>query len=180
MAAKPKKDAPSWSDVKARLAEFDRAGLLGLVQDLYAASKDNQAFLHTRFGLGGDLLDPYKAAIDRWLWPNVYRNQNFSVSKAKKAIADYKKASGRPEGLAELMVFFCERGAGFCREFGVEDEAFMVALVRMFEQALKQMAALPKEQRDAMLDRLDRVSVVSDALGYGVADDMEAMLADYR
>jgi hypothetical protein len=36
----------------------------------------------------------------------------------------------------ELMVFFCERGAGFCREFGVDDEAFMAALVRMFEQAL--------------------------------------------
>ena len=35
MAAKPKKAAPSWSDVKATLAEFDRAGLLGLVQDLY-------------------------------------------------------------------------------------------------------------------------------------------------
>jgi hypothetical protein len=31
-----------------------------------------------------------------------------------------------------------------------------------------------------MLDRLNRVSVVSDALGYGVADDMEAMLADDR
>jgi hypothetical protein len=29
MAAKPEKAAPSWSDVKARLAEFDRAGLLG-------------------------------------------------------------------------------------------------------------------------------------------------------
>jgi hypothetical protein len=180
MAAKPKKVAPSWSDVKARLAEFDRAGLLGLVQDLYAASKDNQAFLHTRFGLGDDVLDPYKATIDRWLWPDVYRNQNFSVSKAKKAISDYKKASAHSEGLAELMVFFCERGAGFCREFGVDDEAFMVALVRMFEQALKQVAALAEEQRDAMLDRLDRVSVVSDALGYGVADDMEAMLAEYR
>ena len=34
MAAKPEKAAPTWSDVKARLAEFDRAGLLGLVQDL--------------------------------------------------------------------------------------------------------------------------------------------------
>ena len=44
-----KKTAPSWSDVKARLADFDRVGLVGLVQDLYAASKDNQAFLHTRF-----------------------------------------------------------------------------------------------------------------------------------
>jgi hypothetical protein len=177
---KLKKAAPSWSDVKTRLAEFDRAGLLGLLQDLYAASKDNQSFLHTRFGLGGDVLDPYKATIDRWLWPNVYRNQTFSVSKAKKAISDYKKASGRPEGLAELMVFFCERGAGFAREFGVDDEAFMVALVRMFQQALKQVAVLPEEQRVAMLDRLERVSVVSDALGYGVADDMETLLTDYR
>lgn len=111
MAAKPKKAAPSWSDVKVRLAGFDRTALLVLVQDLYAASKDNQAFLHARFGLGGDVLDPYKATIDRWLWPDVYKNQDVSVSKAKKAIADYKKASGRPEGLAELMVFFCERAA---------------------------------------------------------------------
>ena len=37
---------PSWSDVKGKLADFDRPGLIGLVQDLYAASKDNQAFIH--------------------------------------------------------------------------------------------------------------------------------------
>ena len=45
-----KKNAPSWSDVKVGLTEFDRAGLIGLVQDLYAASKDNQSFLHAREG----------------------------------------------------------------------------------------------------------------------------------
>ena len=38
-----KKTAP-WSDVKAKLTDLNRAGLLGLIQDLYAASKDNQAF----------------------------------------------------------------------------------------------------------------------------------------
>ena len=27
---------------------------MGLIQDLYAAQKDNQTFLHTRFGLGED------------------------------------------------------------------------------------------------------------------------------
>ena len=62
---KTPKSTPSWSDVKTKLADFDRAGLMGLVQDLYAASKDNQAFLHARFGLGEDVLKPYKAAIDR-------------------------------------------------------------------------------------------------------------------
>lgn len=43
-----KKTAHSWSDANAKLAAFDRAGLLGLVQDLYAASKDNRALLHAR------------------------------------------------------------------------------------------------------------------------------------
>ena len=92
-----KKATPSWIDVKAKLADFDRAGLLTLVQDLYTASKDNQAFLHARLHLGDDALKPYKATIDRWLWPDVFKNQDTSVAKAKKAIADYKKALGAPD-----------------------------------------------------------------------------------
>lgn len=98
-----KKTTPSWSDVKIKLADFDRAGLISLVQDLYAASKDNQTFLHARFGLGGDVLKPYKVIIDRWLWPDMFKNQDTSVSKAKKAVSDYKKAVGQSDGLAELM-----------------------------------------------------------------------------
>src|SRR6266571_7868995 len=88
-------EAPTWSDIKEKLADFDRAGMLTLVQDMYGASKDNQAFLHARFGLGADTLKPYKATIARWLWPDLSRGQDTSISKAKKAIADYKKAVGR-------------------------------------------------------------------------------------
>jgi len=58
-----KKNTPSWSDVKTRLTDFDRTGLIGLVQDLYAASKDNKVFLHARFELGDDSLESYKATI---------------------------------------------------------------------------------------------------------------------
>ena len=71
MARRQPASKPSWTDVKAKLASFDRLGLLGLIQDLYAAHKDNQAFLHTRFGLGADVLHPYKETLDRWLWPDV-------------------------------------------------------------------------------------------------------------
>src|ERR1700689_4020108 len=38
------KSQPKWTDVKAKLASFDRAGLLALVQDLYAAHPDNRSF----------------------------------------------------------------------------------------------------------------------------------------
>jgi hypothetical protein len=47
---------------------------LGLVQDLYAVSKGNQAFLHSRLALGPDQLDRYKAGISRWICPDALSN----------------------------------------------------------------------------------------------------------
>ncbi len=161
------------------MTAFDRASLVGLVQDLYAASKDNQAFLHARLRLGEAVLEPYKAAIDRWLWPDVFKNQDTSVAKAKEAIADYKKASGAADGLAELMVFFCERASGFSFDVGLDDEAQMSALVRIFEQASKAVAALPEMQRPALWARQEMVRDRSHDIGYGVGEDMDALLAEY-
>ena len=87
MATRQPQSQPAWTDVKTKLADFDRLGLLGLIQDLYAANKDNRTFLHARFGLGPDVLAPYKEALDRWLWPDVLRKQDTSVVKAKHAIS---------------------------------------------------------------------------------------------
>jgi hypothetical protein len=173
------KSHPSWTDVKAKLAGFDRAGLLDLIQSLYSAHKDNQIFLHSRFGLGGDVLEPYKKIIDRWLWPDVLRNQDTSVSQAKRAISDYKKAVGDPEGVAELMVFYCEQAAGFCDAICTDDEGYFDALVRMFEQALKFANVLSPDRREDLLSRLDRVRTVSHDFGYGVGDDMDFFLSKY-
>jgi hypothetical protein len=177
MAKRKSKSQPTWTDVKAKLADFDRAALLGLVQNLYAAQKETRAFLHARLGLGEDVLEPYKETIDRWLWPDVFRKQDTSVSQAKRAISDYKKAVGDPEGLAELMVFYCERAAGFCSDICSDDEGYFDALVRMFEQALKLAKALSADRRDEILARLDRVRVISHEFGYGVGDDMDFLLS---
>ena len=65
MAKRDSKSQPTWNDVKAKLAAFDRPALLDLVHHLYAAHKDNQAFLHARFDLGEDVLEPHKKTIDR-------------------------------------------------------------------------------------------------------------------
>jgi hypothetical protein len=179
MAKRKPKTQPTWTDVKAKLADFDRAALLGLIQSLYAAHKDNQMFLHSRFGLAEDVLEPYKKTIDRWLWPDVLRNQDTSVSQAKRAISDYKKAVGDPEGLAELMVFYCEQASGFCSDIASDDEGYFNALVRMFEQALKIVNALSVDRRDELLTRLDSVRVISRNIGYGVEDDMDFLMSKF-
>src|ERR1700739_4971171 len=179
MTKRPPRSEPRWTDIKAKLASLDRMGLIGLVQDLYRLHKDNQTFLHTRFGLGEDALKPYKETLDRWLWPDVLRNQDTSVAKAKQAISSYRKAVGEAVGLAELMVFFCERAPGFCNDVGYQDESYINALVNMFEQAIKVTRQLSAGDRNALIVRLDRVRTISHNLGYGVGDDMDSLLANY-
>lgn len=179
MARRPPASKPTWTDVKAELAKFDRPGLLALIQDLYAAYKDNQSFLHARLGLGENVLQPYKETLDRWLWPDVLRNQDTSVVKAKQAISSYKKAVGDPIGLAELMVFYCERAAGYCSDVGYQDDSYFNALVRMFEQALKIIILLSSSDRNLLMARLDKVRTLSQNFGYGVDIDMDSLLSKY-
>jgi len=179
MAKRQSKSQPGWADVKAKLAGFDRAALLGLVHDLYVARKDNQSFLQARFGLGENALEPYKKIIDRWFWPDVMRQQDTSVSKAKQAIADYKKALGDPTGVAELMVYYCERAAGFSRDVSHDDAGYFDALVRMFEQALKTTDTLRASVRGNLIVRLERVRDISREFGYDVADHMDVLLSEF-
>ena len=179
MVTRQSKSQPSWTDVKAKLASFDRKGLLALIQDLYAAHKDNQTFLHARFGVGEDALQPYKQIIDRWVSPDVFKKQDISVVKARQAISNYKKAVGESAGLAELMVFFCERAAGFCSDYGNDDESYFDALLLMFEQALTVANTLPASSRDALIARLDLVSDICQNFGYGVGETMDYFLVQH-
>lgn len=64
---------------------------------------------------------PYKRTIARSLWPDL--NKPVSVAAAKKAISSYNKASGRAEGTAELMVFFCEQAQDSFTTWGCRTKA---------------------------------------------------------
>ncbi len=124
------------------------------------------------------MLQPYKKTIDRWLWPDVFRRQDTSVSKAKQALSDYKRALGDPEGVAELMVFYCERAAEFSRDVSQDDAAYFDALVRMFEQALETTNILASDIRSGLLARLDRVRNTCHGFGYGVGDDIDVLFSE--
>jgi hypothetical protein len=114
-----------------------------------------------------------------WLWPDAFSRQAPSVLKAKQAISNYKKAIGDPAGLAELMVFYCEQASGFASDLGYQDESYLNALVRMFEQTATITTTLPAGGRDALVARLERVRTAGHKCGYGVGDDMDSILAKY-
>jgi hypothetical protein len=50
---------------------------------------DTSQLLFATFSVGPDPLGSYKATISRWINPDLMKNQTVSVSRAKKAIADY-------------------------------------------------------------------------------------------
>jgi hypothetical protein len=173
-----KKSSPSWNDVKTALVDFDRAALRGLVQDLYTASKDNQAFLHARLGLGYDQLRPFKATISRWISPDLMKGQPVSVSKAKKAIADYKKAIGRPEGMAELAIFYCEEAIGFLESCSMDDEKYFGAVIRMYGRSLEIVSSLLPAQRTTYLERLDKLRSRGRNVGWVVEEEFNSLWYD--
>ena len=174
MTARPRRTSPVWSDVKGKLAGFDRAGLVGLVQDLYAASEANRTFLHAQFGLGADLLAPYKCD-DRTLALAQCSQEPgcVGIRRQEGPLGFQRPPAHQRKGLAEPMVFYCERAACFAREYGMDDPGYLDALVRMFEQALKVPVTLADAERDA-------VRVASRDFGFGVGYNIPKLLAKYR
>ena len=81
--------------------------------------------------------------------------------------------------MAELMVFYCERAAGFSRNVSHEDAGYFDALVRMFEQALKTVNTLAANVQGDLIARLERVRNISREFGYGIADDMDVLLSEF-
>ncbi len=171
------KTKPIWTDVKNRLADFDRAGLQQLVADLYAFHKDNQAFLHARFGLGVNPIDAYKLRVAAALAPDITRKRNatISVATAKKAISEYNRAVGDPVGILELRLFWCETAVTFCMDYGYGDIGYLDALALQFSEACTVLSALDEPLLDNTIERLTDIRDEAQ-MGYGVSDYMEDAL----
>ena len=98
-----------------------------------------------------------------------------SVLKAKRAIADYRKAIGHPEGLVELSIFYCEEALSFLESCGMEDESYFHALIRMYDQALRLVSNLPPDVRIGYTDRLDKLRSRGRHVGWGVEDELNSL-----
>jgi hypothetical protein len=177
--AKKIKTKPSWVDVKESLADIDRAGLMQLIADMYATNKINQSFLHTRFYLGGDPLDAYKKRIHKALFPNVMgRNSDVKITDAKKAITEYQKAIGLPDGMSELRLYFCEVAMDFSMEYGYAEDGFFNAVYLQFKKIVETLGNISRDQVEDTLDRLYDLRNMASKVGYGLEDEMGDLLAE--
>ncbi len=167
-----KKKSPSWIDIKRIINSFEKKQLVELTGDLYRLSTINKDFLHARFSLGEDPLEPYKRIIQNGIHPYLEGNETLDIQSATEAISHFSKAIDDAKGEAELMVFFVECGNNFTLSYGDIDEDFYDSLLSMYEKALETVFELPIKEQKTFRDRLHEVMVSASDIGWGYHDGL--------
>ena len=169
---KPAKKPGGWSAARQHLATWDRPALLALVKDLYDAAAVNRDFIQARCQAdesGGEVLEKYRGKVVEPFFP-ARGFGKLKLGEARKAIRDYRKATGNLPGTAELLMTYVENGTRFTHEYGDIDERFY----RSVESALEELAALlrgeARELYPSFSGRLASVEQMADGIGWGFHD----------
>jgi hypothetical protein len=165
-----------WSAVRSHLAAWEKPALLALVKDLYEVAAENRDFIQARCQdggrgeeSGGEVLEKYRRKIVEQFFP-ARGEGKLKLREARKAIRDYRKATGNLRGTAELLMTYVENGAEFTHEYGDIDERFYSSV----ESALDELAALLHGEGRGIYsqfsERLARVEQMTDDIGWGFHD----------
>jgi len=173
--ASPKKPT-SWQEMRRALSSKSQNELLNLIRDLYALRPEVKDFMHARFLTSEASLEPYKKIIEASLYPDVMHGDTIELSRGRKAISDYKKATNDPIGTLALMVYYVERGTRFTVDYGDVDAWFYESLESMFSQVVKTLQQSDEETIDHFLPRLESIVHRAYNIGWGYYDTISDML----
>ena len=170
------KKLKGWPRIRQQIKDWPRPALLALIKDLHDASVANRDFLGARFQAedsGGEALEKYRQRIVEQFFPRRGFGK-LKLAEARKAIRDYRKATGNVTGAIDLMLTYVENGTEFTRQFGDINEAYYSSL----ESAMNEMAGLlmtkGAEFYPQFRERIRRLESYADHIGWGYGDYLRA------
>jgi len=171
---KPTKKPGGWRAARQRLTSWGKPALLALVKDLYDAASGNRDFIDARCQAGddgGETLEKYRQKIaGQFFSKKAHGMGDLKLGEVRKAIRDYKKATGSIPGTAELLLTYVESGVRFTHDYGDIDERFYSSV----ESALDELADLlrgdARELYPQFSERLARVEKMTSGIGWGFHD----------
>jgi hypothetical protein len=169
---KPPAKPAAWSAARKHLATLDTSALLSLVKDLYDAAPGNRDFIHARCQAedsGGEVLESYRSKIVEQFFPKRGFGK-LKLAEARKAIRDFRKATGNIPGTAELLMAYVENGVNFTREYGDIDERFYSSVESALEELSDLLRGPGRELYPQFADRLAKVEQLADGIGWGFHD----------
>jgi hypothetical protein len=178
--AKSTKKTGGWSRVSKQLATWDRPALLSLVKDLYDAAASNRDFVQARCQTGdegGEVLDTYRNRITEQFFPKRGFGK-LKLAEARKAIRDYRKATGNLAGTAELLMTYVENGAQFTHDYGDIDERFYNSIESVLRELADLLRGEGRELYPQFGERLADVEQLTDGIGWGFHDFVADVVAE--
>ena len=175
------KKSDGWSAARQHLTTWEKPALLALVKDLYEAAAGNRDFIQARCNAeeaGGEVLEKYRRRIVEQFFP-ARGEGKLKLAEARKAIRDYRKATGNIPGTAELLMTYVENGTRFLETEREDiDERFYSSV----ESALDELAALlrgeAREMYPQFTDRLAEVDRMASGIGWGFCDHVAGIVAE--
>ena len=166
------KKTTGWQKIRQQLDDWSKPALIALVKDLHDASPDNRDFLLARFQAeegAGAALEKYRRKIVEQFLP-ARGDGKLKLAEARKAIRDYRRATGNLTGTIDLMLTYVENGTEFTHEFGDINESFYNSL----ESVLNEMAQLLMREGTELYprfrERIRRLATLADGIGWGYGD----------
>jgi hypothetical protein len=176
-----RKSTPTWSHIKRELAGVDKAELLEIIHTLYEYSDDNRLLLAARSPAKGDrdaIREEYRTKIVEQFYP-TRGFAKVKLAEARRAIRDYRKASGDLAGALDLMLTYLEVGTRFANEWGVDDQKLYDSLISVLDEVVKLLTTSEGSQQYGQFrDRLLAVSRDAKNIGYGYGDYVEEVVQE--
>ncbi len=170
--AKATQKTIGWNAVRKHINAWDKSSLLALLKDLYQTSSENRDFINARCmapDSGEDVLKPYRKKIKEQFYPER-GYAPLKLGEARKAIRDYRKATGNVQGTAELLLTYVETGTCFTHAYGDMEASFYISL----ESVLKDLAVLLRREGPHLYslfrDRLAKLEEMAGNIGWGYGD----------
>ena len=165
-----KKKSATWADVKVSLDDMDRAGLIGVIRDLYEAGDINRRFLHARFVPATPVLEEYRRLVSAAVFPDPINQRPIRLRDGSRIIAEYKRATGDLAGTVDLMLEFVEAGTEQAADLGYGEDAYFAALERKVKEVVQSLDTLPEADRRAATARLVKLGEYQGTIGWGYGD----------
>ncbi len=166
------KTPQGWTAIKRHLKDWDTAQLTALVKDLYDSSSANRTFLEARTQAttsGGAALEIYRTRIVEQFFPKRGFGK-LKLAEARKAVREYKKATGNAEGTIELLLTYLENGNEFTCRYGDIDERFYDSLCSVMDELVEMLKSEGPVAYAKVSDRLDHVATKASGIGWGYGD----------
>ena len=161
-----------WQNVRRQLDDWSKPALIALVKDLHDASPDNRDFLLARFQAeenAGAALEKYRHKIVEQFFP-ARGDGKHKLAEARKAIRDYRKATGNLTGTIDLMLTYVENGTEFTHEFGDINESFYNSLESVLNEMAQLLLREGSEFYPRFRKRVQRLATRADGIGWGYGD----------